>query len=76
MLIYSTRCTNCKQVFQLKQDEIQAIVAEGEEKKLKFYPLPCPKCRRPVKIQIRDLKRKLTQVPAETPNPEGDSTKQ
>ncbi len=57
--MYSTKCTNCKQIITLKGDEIKAAVDEAEAAKRNFYEMKCPKCRRPVRIQVKMLKLKL-----------------
>ncbi len=57
--MYSTRCTSCKQIITLKGDEIKAAVDEAEAAKRHFYEMKCPKCRRPVRIQLKMLKLKL-----------------
>lgn len=61
--MFSTRCAQCKQPITLKTDEIREAVAEAESAGHTHYNMNCPKCRKPVKIAVNDLKRKL---PADT----------
>lgn len=65
--MFSTRCTSCHQLISLKIEEIQAAIAEAEAANHAFYSLPCPKCRKPVKIQVKELKHKLPHPPVEMP---------
>ena len=65
--MYSTRCPSCRQLINLKTEEVREAVAQAEAAKQKHYEMHCPKCRKPIKIQVRELKRKL---PVEhTPEP-------
>jgi hypothetical protein len=57
--MYSTRCTSCKQIITLKGDEIKAALDEAEAAKRNIYEMRCPKCRRPVRIQVKMLKLRL-----------------
>ncbi len=74
--MYSTRCTYCRQLINLKTEEVRAAVEEATAKKEKIYVMHCPKCRKLVKIQVKHLKLKLPQeiaAPAaeeEQPEPE------
>jgi hypothetical protein len=54
--MYSTKCGNCRQLINLKPDEILAAIAETEAAGHTTYQMPCPKCRRPVKIPLKTLK--------------------
>lgn len=62
--MFSTRCSYCRQLINLKPDEIRAAIAETEAARNKTYQLECPKCRRPMKIPLKTLKLKL---PREVP---------
>ena len=65
--MYSTKCIHCRQLINLKTEEIRQAVAQAEAANQKLYEMHCPKCRKLVKIQVNDLKRKL---PVEhTPEP-------
>ncbi len=70
--MYSTRCPYCKQLIQLKTEEVRSAVEQTQADKQSHYEMHCPKCRKPIKIQVKDLKRKLPPVetPAETPSDE------
>lgn len=62
--MFSIKCNNCRQLITLKPEEIEAAIAEAEATKHNFYQMPCPKCRRTVKIQLKMLKLKM---PREVP---------
>ncbi|MCE7947490.1 MAG: hypothetical protein DYG88_08695 [Chloroflexi bacterium CFX4] len=62
----STKCTSCGQLISLKNEEIKAAIAQVEEAKQSHYQMPCPKCRRPVKITLKMLRLRL---PREMPAP-------
>ncbi|HVO43195.1 MAG TPA: hypothetical protein VMT34_11255 [Aggregatilineales bacterium] len=61
--MFSTRCTSCQQLINLKTEEVRQAVEETEAKHEKFYGMPCPKCKKLVKISVKELKRKLPLVP-------------
>jgi hypothetical protein len=69
--MFSTRCTHCRQLINLKTEEVRAAVAESEEKHEKIYVMHCPKCRKLVKLQVKQLKLKIPSdvvpVPEATP---------
>ena len=62
--MFSTQCSSCRQLINMKTEEVRAAIAEAESKGLTHYAMPCPKCRKPVKIQVKELKRKLPPVTA------------
>lgn len=64
--MYSIRCSSCGQLITLKPDEIQAAIAESEAADRLTYQMPCPKCRRPVKMQVKTLKLKLPRTVPES----------
>jgi phage terminase large subunit GpA-like protein len=57
--MYSVRCSSCGQLVSLKNDEMRSMVDEAEAQNLAHYNMPCPKCRRPVKIQVKELQNRL-----------------
>jgi hypothetical protein len=57
--MYSTRCTHCQQIITLKGEEIQAAITEAESAGRPNYEMKCPRCRKPVKIQVKMLRLKL-----------------
>lgn len=71
--MYSTRCTYCRQLINLKTEEVRAAVEEATAKKEKIYVIHCPKCRKLVKIQVKQLKLKL---PMEAPAPVSEEQEQ
>ncbi len=67
--MFSTRCTHCRQLINLKTEEVRAAVAESEAKHEKIYVMHCPKCRKLVKLQVKQLKLKIPAEVAATPEP-------
>lgn len=57
--MYSTRCTHCQQIITLKGEEIQAAITEAEAAGRPNYEMKCPRCRKPVKMQVKMLRLKL-----------------
>jgi len=67
------RCQRCGWVFTLNRDAIGLAVAEAEAARADYYQEPCPKCRNAVKIQVKELRRRLPPdyvLPALPPKPE------
>ena len=53
------RCQRCGWVFTMSRDAIGIAVAEAEASRADYYQEHCPKCRNVVKIQVKDLRRRL-----------------
>ena len=68
--MFSTRCTFCRQLINLKTEEVREAVEEAEAKHEALYVMHCPKCRKLVKIQVRQLKLKLPRPVADLPTEE------
>ena len=66
--MYATKCSSCNQPITLSNDEIREAVAEAESHNYSHYQMPCPHCRRPVKIPVKLLKLKLPRQTAEPAN--------
>ena len=67
------RCQRCSWVFTLNLDAIGMAVAEAEALHAEFHQEPCPKCRNAIKIQVKELRRRLPpgyQLPPVLPKPE------
>jgi len=62
--MYSTRCPHCRQLVQLKTEEVRAAVEQMQAEKKTHYEMHCPKCRKLIKLQVKELKRKLPPVEA------------
>ena len=67
--MFSTKCIHCKQLINLKTEEVRQAVEQAESAHQTHYEMPCPKCRKPVKIQVRELRRKLPPTPAPATEP-------
>ena len=61
------RCQYCKWMFTLGREAIAQALAEAQAKNEKHHAINCPKCRRVIKLQIQDMRRRL---PADYPLPE------
>jgi hypothetical protein len=57
--MFSTRCGSCRQLINMKAEEVRQAVEQTEASGEKIYVLHCPKCRKVVKIQVSQLKRGL-----------------
>ena len=57
--MYSMRCTYCHQLINLKTEEVRDAIEQAEAAHDSLYTLHCPNCRRVLKVQVKDLKRKL-----------------
>lgn len=53
------RCQYCQQVINLTLADAAAGIANAAEAKSKHHVLNCPRCRRVVKIPVKQLKRSL-----------------
>jgi phage FluMu protein Com len=53
------RCQRCGWVFTLNRDAIGMGVAEAEAAQADYYQEPCPRCRNVVKIQVKEMRRRL-----------------
>ncbi len=60
--MYSTRCPHCRQLIQLKNEEVRDAVTKAEAEKQSHYEMNCPKCGKYLKIQVKELKRKVPRV--------------
>jgi hypothetical protein len=67
------RCQRCGWTFTLSRDAIGLAVAEAESTGADYYQENCPKCRHVVKIQVKELRRRLPPdyvLPPLPPKPE------
>ena len=53
------RCQYCSWMVVLKPDEIAAGIASAAEQKSAHHVLNCPKCRKVIKISVKQMKRQL-----------------
>lgn len=51
------RCQRCGSMFTLSRDALAAALEEVEQTRAKHYNVECPKCRRQVKVPVKDLRR-------------------
>ena len=51
------RCQRCGFMFTLGRDAMQAALKELEGAKVRHYNVECPKCRRQVKVPVREMRR-------------------
>lgn len=57
--MFSTKCTYCRTLINLKNEELRAAIDQTEAEHQSHYSLHCPKCGRVNKIQVKELKRHL-----------------
>ncbi len=63
------RCQWCGWSYTLKLEAVEAAVAAAESTKATLHVENCPKCRRALKIQVSELKRRLPRKPASAESP-------
>ena len=51
------RCQRCHYMFTLSREAVTTALEEVTETQAKHYNVDCPKCRRQVKIPIKNLRR-------------------
>jgi hypothetical protein len=51
------RCQRCSLMFTLSRDAVTAALEEVKESNAKHYNVECPKCRRQIKMPVKDLQR-------------------
>ena len=51
------RCQRCGYTFTLSRQATTAALKEIEQTPAKHYNVDCPKCRRQVKVPVRDIQR-------------------
>lgn len=59
----NVRCPYCSTAFNLSRDFVAQAVAEADEKKQKHYGVECIKCRKLIKVPVKQMRR---YVPRET----------
>lgn len=59
----NVRCPFCRTSFNLSRDVVVQAVAEADEKKQKHYVVECIKCRKVIKVSVKQMRRF---VPKET----------
>ncbi len=57
--MFSTKCAYCHTLMSLKSDELREVIAATEAAGQAHYAMPCPRCKRVNKIQLKELKRRL-----------------
>lgn len=51
------RCQRCSYMFTLSQESVVAALEEIEQSDAKHYNIECPKCRRQIKVPVREIQR-------------------
>ncbi len=60
--MYSTRCSHCRRLINLKTEEVREAVDKAQAEKQTHYEMKCPECGKYIKIQVKELKRHLPRV--------------
>lgn len=63
-------CSFCRHSFNLGRDYIVQAVADAEENNHKYHGLECPKCRKLIKVSLKEMRR---YVPKNVPEQEPES---
>ena len=66
----NVRCPFCRASFNLSRDFVVQAVAEATEKKLKHYGVECIKCRKLIKVPVKQMRRHVPRQPQ--PDAESD----
>jgi len=51
------RCQRCGYMFTLGRQAVDAALEEVKQTQAKHYNVDCPKCRRQIKVPVKDLQR-------------------
>ncbi len=51
------RCQRCRFMFTLSREALAAALEEIEKTSAKHYNVECPKCRRQIKVPVREIRR-------------------
>lgn len=51
------RCQRCGYMFTLSREAVAAALEEVEQSQARHYDVVCPKCRRQIKVRVKDLER-------------------
>ena len=74
------RCQRCSWMTTLGRDAIALALAEAQQAQEQYHMIDCPHCRRAIKVQVSELRRKLPadyplpQVPPPVPSPPAESS--
>jgi DNA-directed RNA polymerase subunit RPC12/RpoP len=55
----NVRCPYCRTSFNLSRDFVVQAVAEAKEKKQKYHGVECIKCRKLIKVSIKEMQRHI-----------------
>jgi predicted nucleic-acid-binding Zn-ribbon protein len=55
------RCQRCGYTFTLGREAIVAALEQVKESKAAHYNFDCPKCRRRIKVPVKNLRRSVPQ---------------
>jgi hypothetical protein len=72
--MFSTRCNNCHQLINLKTEELKDAIDYAEAQGEKIYAMKCPHCRKPIKLQVAQLKLKMPRTLPESLQPHEQET--
>ena len=53
----NVHCQFCRNSFNLGRDYIGEAVAEADEKRQKYHAVECPKCRKTIKVSLKQMRR-------------------
>lgn len=53
----NVHCQFCRNSFNLSRDHVMAAVKEADEKRQKYHAVECPKCRKTIKVSVRQMRR-------------------
>ena len=53
------RCQRCGCMFTFSRDTLGLALAEATAKKAQYHTINCPQCRHVIKLQLREMRRRL-----------------
>jgi hypothetical protein len=53
----NVHCQFCRNSFNLGRDYIAEAVKEADEKRQKYHAVECPKCRKTIKVSVKQMRR-------------------
>jgi len=51
------RCQRCGYMLTLSREAVAAALEEVKQTQAKHYNVDCPKCRRQIKVPVKDIRR-------------------
>ncbi|MBE2197052.1 MAG: hypothetical protein IAE79_00485 [Anaerolinea sp.] len=63
----NVHCSYCRHSFNLTRDYLAYAIAEADEKRQKYHAVECPKCRKTIKVSVKQMRPFVPAAPVEEP---------